>query len=500
MTTTCEKCGHRTSPEPDIALVSLPYNARYSNSSIPEQRAALAGIKSKIDQYRRMVYLLEREQGELEASLSLVVYPVLTLPIEIIARIFVDCLPEPGHRKPSPSEAPLLLAQVCHDWRQIALSTFKLWCSLDTGYCRLEDAGLTQLLPAWHLRAKGQLLSLTVRCWREAALQQVRSLMPSFSNQLRRLEFHRSSIEVCHLRPWPSFPNLEYLDVDCGGDDIQELISMSPCIRELHLLKFDLPSTLAIPSLQRLTIHGVISLETFIGILARFPLLSHIDSNVSPGSLDSSTPQVFPNLQSLTLLDEIPLKHLTLPNLHRLNLSAAEHKLRSVTSFLSRSSCVLECVDLCLDQREGEQQLLPRLLQAFSSVTTLNIEVEDLGGFLCCIDSRLLLLPKLERCKVKTLLRNVGIDYTSLIRILQHRRNPDNGATLKSFCIKLCDDDYRIVRGHSLPKWRPSDEPRTDLKWLIADGLDFSLYFEDCYRNVKFWLGEEEEQDSDESI
>ncbi|KAJ6537995.1 hypothetical protein B0H19DRAFT_877467, partial [Mycena capillaripes] len=55
------------------------------------------------------------------------VYPVLTLPFDITSRIFLHCLPSHGRVAPSPSKAPLLLAQICHHWREVALSTCGLW-------------------------------------------------------------------------------------------------------------------------------------------------------------------------------------------------------------------------------------------------------------------------------------------------------------------------------------------------------------------------------------
>ncbi|KAJ7827090.1 hypothetical protein B0H13DRAFT_1575131, partial [Mycena leptocephala] len=72
---------------------------------------------------------LENAQQEVEESLALVVYPVLTLPYEITSRIFVACLPSDGVR-PSPDAAPLLLARICGHWRKFALSTGGIWCSI----------------------------------------------------------------------------------------------------------------------------------------------------------------------------------------------------------------------------------------------------------------------------------------------------------------------------------------------------------------------------------
>ncbi|KAJ6537117.1 hypothetical protein B0H19DRAFT_900608, partial [Mycena capillaripes] len=65
--------------------------------------------------------------NELEAQLALVVFPILSLPDEITSTIFIHCLPAHGRVRPSPRRAPLLLAQICKLWREIALSTGQLW-------------------------------------------------------------------------------------------------------------------------------------------------------------------------------------------------------------------------------------------------------------------------------------------------------------------------------------------------------------------------------------
>ncbi|KAJ7652535.1 hypothetical protein DFH06DRAFT_537066 [Mycena polygramma] len=46
------------------------------------------------------------------------------------SRIFVHCLPSHGRVSASPSRAPLLLAQICRHWREVAIATCGLWRSL----------------------------------------------------------------------------------------------------------------------------------------------------------------------------------------------------------------------------------------------------------------------------------------------------------------------------------------------------------------------------------
>src|ERR1700761_6252462 len=55
-----------------------------------------------------------------------IVHPIHGLPVELLASIFVHCLPlDKQHLRPS--SAPLLLTRICGTWRAIALRTPELW-------------------------------------------------------------------------------------------------------------------------------------------------------------------------------------------------------------------------------------------------------------------------------------------------------------------------------------------------------------------------------------
>ncbi|KAJ7181106.1 hypothetical protein C8R46DRAFT_828947, partial [Mycena filopes] len=69
---------------------------------------------------------LTEEKIAIQKSLDSTVYPILTIPFEITAVIFVHCLPDTPAR-PSSTMAPILLTRICRQWRDIAGSTPKLW-------------------------------------------------------------------------------------------------------------------------------------------------------------------------------------------------------------------------------------------------------------------------------------------------------------------------------------------------------------------------------------
>ncbi|KAJ7236227.1 hypothetical protein C8J57DRAFT_955040, partial [Mycena rebaudengoi] len=98
---------------------------------IRDRRVALAKVRARILLHQNHIDALKEEEAELEAAgLSDVICPALTLPVEITSSIFLHCLPSHGRVIPSPSRAPLLLAQICSQWREVALLTGELWSSL----------------------------------------------------------------------------------------------------------------------------------------------------------------------------------------------------------------------------------------------------------------------------------------------------------------------------------------------------------------------------------
>ncbi|KAJ7163409.1 hypothetical protein C8R43DRAFT_879824, partial [Mycena crocata] len=76
---------------------------------------------------------LHSDRDDVQKILDKVIYPVLTLPIEITREIFLHCLPNRGNQVATLSRksAPMVLGWVCAQWRRIALSMSTLWSSVD---------------------------------------------------------------------------------------------------------------------------------------------------------------------------------------------------------------------------------------------------------------------------------------------------------------------------------------------------------------------------------
>ncbi|KAJ7166746.1 hypothetical protein C8R46DRAFT_1271683, partial [Mycena filopes] len=66
------------------------------------------------------------EKIAIQKSLDSIVYPILTIPVEITAEILGHCLPDTP-APPSLRIAPMMLTRICRQWRNIACSTPRLW-------------------------------------------------------------------------------------------------------------------------------------------------------------------------------------------------------------------------------------------------------------------------------------------------------------------------------------------------------------------------------------
>ncbi|KAF7345484.1 F-box domain-containing protein [Mycena venus] len=101
---------------------------------------AIPELEAKLDRLLRERRALRREVRA---------YPILTLPNELTTEIFINCL-SPGRVMPHPRTPPLLLAQVCRKWREIAFSVPELWNSIRPR--RVSD-NTVRLLDLWSKRA-----------------------------------------------------------------------------------------------------------------------------------------------------------------------------------------------------------------------------------------------------------------------------------------------------------------------------------------------------------
>ncbi|KAJ7654099.1 hypothetical protein DFH06DRAFT_521610 [Mycena polygramma] len=116
-------------------------------------RIQIAALDARILALETSIRILREERGLLQERVVGYTYPVLTLPTEIVSHIFVHFLP--GYPICPPISGPLspkTLGQICHRWREIALSTPELWSAISlflTSARHLQKPGPLRILEGW---------------------------------------------------------------------------------------------------------------------------------------------------------------------------------------------------------------------------------------------------------------------------------------------------------------------------------------------------------------
>jgi hypothetical protein len=144
-------------------------------------------------------------------------YPILSLPPEILTEVFINFLPSyPDYPPLHGIFSPLLLCQICRQWRAVALSTPLLWraiqVELTRGTSDKQLAAQLELLKTWLQRSGNCPLSLSLTHARNITHR----LVPQF---LRAV--------MAHCQRW------EHLDVLMPFEHMHLLHGDMPLLRTL---------------------------------------------------------------------------------------------------------------------------------------------------------------------------------------------------------------------------------------------------------------------------
>ncbi|KAJ7473052.1 hypothetical protein B0H11DRAFT_2282593 [Mycena galericulata] len=381
---------------------------------------------------------LDTERRELETTLSSFSYPVHDAPVEIIRHILIHCLPADGRVRPLPHLAPLLLVQICQRWREIALSTFQLWSSLDFtfhgGSPRQRKFG----------RTNGYPLSLTLRCStnRKGIPHAFYAAISKYSGQWQRLEiaFPGADLRAFRHHVEGPFPLLSRLSLhghqQIRAGDLQAFRN-TPQLRDVRLLEGLTLSNVPIggAALTNLEIDLSISMTDCTTIFQSFPTLVHLKLSVA----SYLQPSVFgpienpPPLESLHMDCRSLLDALTLPHLRRLRYTYTicdQAQITAVFSFISRSACVIN--DLALRVSDIEDYSLVEFLRTIPSIEVLQLDYtpsltpRTVYGHL----ESTTLLPRLRELSVSETVPGAPADryrYDPLVKMLQARGRSRRG-------------------------------------------------------------------------
>ncbi|KAJ7642585.1 hypothetical protein DFH06DRAFT_1333973 [Mycena polygramma] len=434
MSIICEQCGHRNGDAPSTALSGF-----LGSSSPPQLRAALEAVGQGI--LRQQMYLsgLEKQRGALELKLAQIVYPVLSLPPEITAHIFVECLPAHGRVRPSPMSPPLLLAQICRDWQEIALGTSELWRSLDIAFIRGGGD-------------RADHLSLTIRSMPLEIPPHILPFIYSVAPQIHTLElnFYNNDFDILKQKQ-AAFPRLQRLAVVSPlAHDSLSIMEHVPSLTNLTIDSIAL--SLLPPSLTTLEIRHRIPFSSLLGLFRQCPKLVDLTVHVDrPSRLEDQPPPILPHLHSLAVVGLGRLDFLTLPALRRLILAYNRHLLALIQHWRYRESRLLE------------------VLRALPSLTSLSVDVRyHMDSFTQVLEENPALLPQLTTLRISA--KHSNFSHPAFIQLLRDRRAPFPGRIRLAFA-RL---DLRSEYGLGADYWLPHS-PTIEFDKLVAQGLELRL-------------------------
>ncbi|KAK7014307.1 hypothetical protein R3P38DRAFT_3206059 [Favolaschia claudopus] len=183
-----------------------------NDAQILDIEAQISELQAQISALEAAVSVLHAEKQPTQQRLDSYKYPVLTLPNEIVVEIFLDLIPPYPELPPFlprlGDNCPTILTHICHQWREIALTTPALWRSIDLRNVPVK--AVTSLACLWLERSGCLPLSLRATD--------------------RRGAFSVFPVLIAHRARWEHL-NLRFQD----PNHLQVLAGPSPLLQTLHV-------------------------------------------------------------------------------------------------------------------------------------------------------------------------------------------------------------------------------------------------------------------------
>ncbi|KAJ6477531.1 hypothetical protein C8R45DRAFT_1007246 [Mycena sanguinolenta] len=456
----CRKCGFGSTTE----LEEKQTNAVLSR----------VALRSRLSELDALISSLTAERQRLRRVADTIVYPVLSLPAEITTEIFLRCTPSQSNLGESPSEAPLLLAQICRQWRQIALDTPHLWRSLHFR----DGETCIELLRLWLSRSGNLPLNLDLKCWdlsRARALIEA-SLLHSHRWQDVKFGLHRRSFSEFDLRH-ASLPLLhsislvaQWISPDNDPFDDTFTITHAPSLRHAHISTLPYVKTV-IPwaPLTTLTLLHDLSFTEYMPLLQGCPNLINLTISTAGPAAGHADPIILNSLETLTCNFGAAsvLDHLTLPHLSRLDVSEVEYRRHAATlsTFIARSGCPLQFLAI-----HNMSDISPNVLVLFLRAVPDLVEFASARGSGGPIFSALRLtdiIPQLKVLKLEVSDQIKDEEYKNLLEML-HARVEAPTARLESVTLHLNPKHRRF-------RIMPRSSRIAELRQLATVGLKINF-------------------------
>ncbi|KZP33555.1 hypothetical protein FIBSPDRAFT_924529 [Athelia psychrophila] len=292
--------------------------------------------------------------------------PALRLYHELIATIMQLCIPDTQYLPTSVSSHPLVMSQVCHSWRAVALTETLLWASIAIEMTARNAISVGLLAKTWLERAGTRPLRISLSLYGDAMSSQHMDTILTvyqFSSQWQEAKLF---LPMSALQPPPeliqhNFPLLEDLSLapakDYHSDDfLITTFQTAPLLRKVTLTRdfefefYNLP----FHQITRLDVNIMLTVEECLPLLSVCSALEYCSINIIALSVlvQTGTIVTLKALQHLSIytyqdLSEF-LDHLTLPALRTLEIRHDFETAnifwpqRELEALIARSSCSLQ--------------------------------------------------------------------------------------------------------------------------------------------------------------
>lgn len=452
-------------------------------------------------------------------------HPILQLPPEVLSEIFIECLPQYS-AAPASTRAPMLLAAICRDWREIALSTPFLWSSfiLSVNLLRAKDgSSVVRLFETWISRSGSCPLTMVINSvfasFSMNAAPVQHTLPESFISALNRcssrwhdVNFMLPLTDFYRLQADEGLPLLRRLSITAAPNTASvesesplpplKLFSIAPLLRDISLGPDFTPHNVILP-LHQLTYfdsRASTSIAHCLDVARGAPGLMelrldlHTLENWSPVRTNIKTLNIFSVMWGNNVLDVLDC--MTCPALETLVVhgSVAMSAL-PLHRFLSRSSPSLR--ELSLDCLLGPSDALVETVPCLIALPTLaHLNIRPLAGatahdiFSRMCDPTSPFLPRLQTLRVQV---NVGEaprmswTYGTMTRMLVARWNKRAGDDVDQLRVFTFSFSGSSGSFGTDPFAQPDGATLEQLERLAEQGMDIELVTERQVNSEDFW-------------
>ncbi|KAK1223178.1 hypothetical protein PQX77_013945 [Marasmius sp. AFHP31] len=215
-----------------------------SAKELKELQDLISEPKERIQRLDQEIHRLQAERDELQQFVdnhSALTSPFRRLPADIWGEIFVHCLPKNKLNVAlcTMEEPPLLLTTICRAWREIALSTPRLWSAVHIHFSGIDsDLAAAQMegIKLWLDRSGSRPLTLSVSISNCAPLNTTSELIDFDSNPCTAL----MDLLACYSHRWRTL-SLDYSVVVPHLRPLERLTRADlPLLENVYIAKFGL--------------------------------------------------------------------------------------------------------------------------------------------------------------------------------------------------------------------------------------------------------------------